>query len=48
MNLHSLEYDDYSVFDPGVYRNQAAKWHFPQENATCDDLETLLFGSKTL
>ncbi len=34
----------YSVFDPGVYRDQAAKWHFPQENATCDGLETLIFG----
>jgi hypothetical protein len=38
----------YRVFDPAVYRNRAAKWHFPQENATCDELETLTCGSKTL
>jgi hypothetical protein len=39
---------DYSIFDPGVYRNHVAKWHFHQENATFNRLETLACGSKML
>jgi hypothetical protein len=39
---------DYSIFDPAVYRIHAAKWHFPQENATFDAVATPTCGSKML
>jgi hypothetical protein len=38
----------YSIFDPALYRNHAAKWHFSQENATFDALEMSTSGSKML
>jgi hypothetical protein len=38
----------YSIFDPARYRNHAAKWHFPQENATFNAVKTSTCGSKVL
>jgi hypothetical protein len=38
----------HSVFDPSAYRNLAAKWHFPQENAAYQEIETSTYGSKAL
>jgi hypothetical protein len=35
-------------FDPSLYRSHAARWHFPQENATFLELRTLACGSKML
>jgi hypothetical protein len=47
-DLCSLGANGYSVFDPSAYRNLAAKWHFPQENATYEEFETSTYGSKAL
>ena len=41
-------YFRYSIFDPALYRSHTAKWHFPQENATFDAVETATYGSKML
>ena len=38
----------YSIFDSAVYRIQGAKWLFPQEKATFQDLEMSASESKML
>jgi hypothetical protein len=38
----------YSGFDSALSRNLHARWHFPQENATSNDIQMLIFESKPL
>src|SRR5580698_779782 len=38
----------WSIFDPALYRNHAARWHFPEENATFNPAKMSTCRSKML